>query len=384
MIARSFILILFFFISLSARAAEPFEIKEGDRVLLLGDTLLERENTYGYLETRMHEQFPDRHFIVRNLSWAGETPRGWSRASFDPPGKGFERLKEDIGKVRPTVVFLGFGMAASLQEMTDRSGDITLNPDPARYGAEPMSAARFKRELGELMDAIVGSAAGAAPPGSTRVSRVGSGVTPERTSTDVAKSEKSPASEAATKVRDGVTPSPTRETRALPGAAIRFVLLSPIRHEDLRAIRPGLPDPAEHNRLLEQYSKAIEELAKERGARFVDLFPLGSRPPLFTENGIHFGAAGYRMLRDEFAINLGWRLFKSAIDTPKRPFPLRAAVIRKNELFFHQFRPANSTYLFGFRKHEQGQNAREIPLFDPLVEAQEKTIASIRKSLTRQ
>jgi len=57
--------------------------------------------------------------------------------------------------VKPTVVFLGYGMAASLQEMTDRSRDWTLNPDPARYGREPMTAARFKKELGELMDAIV-------------------------------------------------------------------------------------------------------------------------------------------------------------------------------------------------------------------------------------
>ena len=33
-------------------AAAPFELKDGDRVLLLGDALLERENTYGLLETR--------------------------------------------------------------------------------------------------------------------------------------------------------------------------------------------------------------------------------------------------------------------------------------------------------------------------------------------
>ncbi len=96
-----FALSLFVFTAVATRAAEPFEIKEGDRVLLLGDTLLERENTYGYLETRMQEQFPDRHFTVRNLSWSGETPRGWSRASFDSPDKGYERLKEDIAKVNP-------------------------------------------------------------------------------------------------------------------------------------------------------------------------------------------------------------------------------------------------------------------------------------------
>src|ERR1700743_3312800 len=80
----------------SLHAAEPFEIKDGDRVLFLGDTLLEREGTYGFLETRLDEQFPDRHFIVRNLASSADTPLGWSRASFDPAAKGFDRLKEQI------------------------------------------------------------------------------------------------------------------------------------------------------------------------------------------------------------------------------------------------------------------------------------------------
>jgi hypothetical protein len=43
-------------------------------------------------------------------------------------------------------------------------------------------------------------------------------------------------------------------------------------------------------------------------------------------------------------------------------------------LYFHRWRPQNETYLFGFRKHEQGKNGIEIPQFDPLVEAKEKAI----------
>jgi hypothetical protein len=78
----------------SLHAADPFEIKEGDRVLFLGDTLLEREGTYGSLEMRMQERFADRHFTVRNLAYSADTPLGWSRASFDPVDKGFDRLKE--------------------------------------------------------------------------------------------------------------------------------------------------------------------------------------------------------------------------------------------------------------------------------------------------
>ena len=210
--------------------AEPFEIRAGDRVLLIGDTLLEREGTFGAIESRMQAQFPERHFTVRNLAFSADTPLGWSRASFDPADKGFARVKEQLAMVRPTVAILGYGMAASLQEITDRSGDVGLNPDPARYG-QPMSAERFKAELAQLMDEI------------------------------------------ASNKPDGAT------------APVRFVLLAPIRHEDLRHLHPGFPDPARHNELLAAYSKKIEELATERGATFITpLTAAGKRARPLTDN----------------------------------------------------------------------------------------------------
>jgi hypothetical protein len=58
---------------------------------------------------------------------------------------------------------------------------------------------------------------------------------------------------------------------------------------------------------------------------------------------------------------------------------LRREIGRKNELHFHRYRPQNETYLFLFRKHEQGNNAVEIPQFDPLVEDQDKLIAELRQ-----
>jgi hypothetical protein len=57
---------------------------------------------------------------------------------------------------------------------------------------------------------------------------------------------------------------------------------------------------------------------------------------------------------------------------------LRETIVKKNELFFHRWRPANETYIFGFRKHEQGQNAVEMPQFDPLIAEQEKLIDELR------
>jgi hypothetical protein len=46
---------------------------------------------------------------------------------------------------------------------------------------------------------------------------------------------------------------------------------------------------------------------------------------------------------------------------------LRRLLHRKNDLFFHHYRPQNETYLFLFRKHEQGNNAVEIDQFPPLI-----------------
>jgi putative heme-binding domain-containing protein len=57
---------------------------------------------------------------------------------------------------------------------------------------------------------------------------------------------------------------------------------------------------------------------------------------------------------------------------------LRAAILRKNEWFFHRSRPANMAYIFGFRKREQGNNAVEIPKFDEFIAAEEKRIAALR------
>jgi hypothetical protein len=59
--------------------------------------------------------------------------------------------------------------------------------------------------------------------------------------------------------------------------------------------------------------------------------------------------------------------------------PLRTAIREKNELFFHRHRPQNETYLFLFRKHEQGNNAVEIPQFDPLIEKKEQQISVLKR-----
>lgn len=281
-------------------ASQAFELHDGDRIALVGDTLIERAQESGWLETEMAADFPDRNFIVRNLGWSADTPAGTSRASFDfaDPRKGFELLTGEIAQVKPTVVMLGYGMASSFE-------------------GEP-GLAQFESDFNRLLDAIQAQAAG----------------------------------------------------------PVRFVILSPLRHQKLP---PPLPDPAAHNAQLALYTDALRRIAAQRGIPFVDLYDW--KPALkaraLTDNGIHLTPDGYRCMADEVARQLGWprrvaRAGKNLIDE------LRQTVIRKDQLFFDRWRPQNQTYLFGFRKREQGQNAREIPEFDPLVQEADAEIARLQ------
>lgn len=156
---------------------------------------------------------------------------------------------------------------------------------------------------------------------------------------------------------------------ALKPTGARVLLLGARKHEKLG---PPLPDPAEYNADLRQYNETIAAVAKERGAAFIDLYDL----PGESENGIHLTAAGER----EFvhAVLPLWGVPSVLLDSPQQQ-GLRKVIGEKNELFFHRYRPQNETYLFLFRKHEQGNNAVEIPQFDPLIEAKEKEIARLAK-----
>lgn len=64
---------------ISAAEGAPFELKDGDRVVFLGDTFIEREQYYGWIELMLTTRFPDRNVTFRNLGWSADTPAGDSR-----------------------------------------------------------------------------------------------------------------------------------------------------------------------------------------------------------------------------------------------------------------------------------------------------------------
>ncbi|MEM9701858.1 MAG: hypothetical protein AAF907_05385 [Planctomycetota bacterium] len=106
-------------------------------------------------------------------------------------------------------------------------------------------------------------------------------------------------------------------------------------------------EPLENN--YEPYAKAVRKIAEKRGYRTIS----------------------------ETALGQG--VFASQTDSPE----LRDLIREKNDLFLQRHRPQNETYLRGFRKHEQGNNAVEIEQFEPLVAAKDKEIQALRAQILK-
>ena len=107
---RYFITFLLLLLPLTmVRAAEPFALKDGDQVVFVGNTLIEREQRYGYWETALTSRYPDKNLTFRNLGWSGDTVFGDARAGFGRQADGFNHLKEHVLSLKPTVIIVGYG-----------------------------------------------------------------------------------------------------------------------------------------------------------------------------------------------------------------------------------------------------------------------------------
>ncbi|MBL8888963.1 MAG: SGNH/GDSL hydrolase family protein [Planctomycetaceae bacterium] len=156
----------------------------------------------------------------------------------------------------------------------------------------------------------------------------------------------------------------------------RPLLVTPPPFEDLGSPMPSMQIANEN---LAIYCRAIREIAAQQNLELIDLHqrvlatarPSESR----TYNGVHMTPAGTaevsRILAEEM---LGQKIADKHWDQLNQAENLLGMIRRKNEWYFHRYRPQNETYLFLFRKHEQGNNAVEIPQFDELVNRAEQDV----------
>ena len=133
------------------------------------------------------------------------------------------------------------------------------------------------------------------------------------------------------------------------GRTKKVVLLSPTPFE--KPVASHAPDLTKRNGDVAKYALAVREIAKQRGAVYVDLFfsfaTYGNPSPRLTEDGIHFTAEGLREVATLAARQLGTEPKLSAdLD------PIRAAIVQKNQLWFDSWRPANWSFVYGDRVNQ--------------------------------
>jgi hypothetical protein len=96
----------------SARA--ELVLRDGDRVVLLGGTIVEREQLYGYWEAMFVSHFPRASVAFRNLGRSGDTVWGDSRAGSGTADDGFKALIEHVENIKPTLIIVAYGANESL------------------------------------------------------------------------------------------------------------------------------------------------------------------------------------------------------------------------------------------------------------------------------
>src|SRR5947207_9302375 len=106
---------LILLMAVTAQAAPPnFELVDGDRVVFIGNTFVERDIQHNYLETMLTGRWRTRNITFRNLGWSGDTVFVPARAG-SAPNKGFDLLVEAVKDLRPTVLFIAYGMNESFE-----------------------------------------------------------------------------------------------------------------------------------------------------------------------------------------------------------------------------------------------------------------------------
>jgi len=94
--------------------AAKFELADGDRVVFIGNTFIERDIQHNYLETLLTIAYADRNVTFRNMGWSGDTVFVPARAG-SGPNKGIDLLVDYVKDLRPTVLFVAYGMNESFE-----------------------------------------------------------------------------------------------------------------------------------------------------------------------------------------------------------------------------------------------------------------------------
>ena len=386
-------------------STQALSFQDGERIVWLGAAFVERMQLNGHLETWLTAAFPDRDILFRNLGWSGDTVYGDARALFGKPKDGFARLIRDVKRARPTTLIVVYGgneayagksglgsFSTGLEALLDAFQPIETKvvlvaphsratlplplPDPTRYNHDlilyrnAMAAVAERRklpfiDLHDLMQKLPSepvatydgaqlTVAGYRAATPWIADKLGAQISAGEELRESGKHQDQSGWWVKFEQRR-LTSSPVTQVSGLKVTAqgVSFVARDKLLHFSGTSLTSAGSDGGD--------SQHTPRLAAELSAGTYEL-RIGGQVAV-TARSHQEWARGVSFVHQ--AARQQWE-------------SLRQAIRIKNELYFHRYRPQNETYLYLFRKNEQGNNAVEIPQFDGLVTKRDQRIAELK------
>ncbi|MFN5288923.1 MAG: SGNH/GDSL hydrolase family protein, partial [Planctomycetia bacterium] len=95
--------LLFFALGFTQAMGQQFTLQKGDRISLLGNTLAERMQHHGHMETMLHNRLPEHDLSIRNLGFSGD------ELTLRLRSQGFGSPEDWLNHTKADVVFAFFG-----------------------------------------------------------------------------------------------------------------------------------------------------------------------------------------------------------------------------------------------------------------------------------
>jgi glucose/arabinose dehydrogenase/mono/diheme cytochrome c family protein len=273
---------------------EPLvNIEKGSRIFLLGNNLCSRMMNFGYFETEMQLRYPDSMLYIRNMCDGGNTPgfRPHSSRNDPWPFPGAEQFQTELARKSGSIGH----MEKPDDWLTRHQADIIL----AFWGYSESFAGEagldnFKAEL----DAFV-----------------------KHTLSQKYNGESAP----------------------------QLVLVSPTAFEDL-SDQMDLPDGKTENANLALYASAIEQVAKQNGVPYLDVFSTTKKwfrgKDNLTIDGVQFNDQGYQRFSALLAEAVSGM---PAVPAENHRSLVHQAVQEKNWFWHNDFKIPNGVHALGRR-----------------------------------
>lgn len=345
-----------------------FELQSGDRVVFVGNSLFENDLPYGYLEYALTTRWPNRDVTYRNIGWSGDTVWGEARSYISSPSA-YDLLVEQLTKAQPTVVFIAYGanealageaglphFEQGLNQLLDKVNElgakaILLSPIPVMAAG----AAENLKERNAMLALYASAIASAASERGLRFIDVFNPLLEHSKNATLSDNgyhlNENGYYHLASTVEQGLGLAPRSKEP---------ISLNVTKHA-VEATGPAkVLDAGKASGIINfTIDEAFLPLPlAEQGAATADM------ARVFRITGLKKGR--YTLRIDNFPmITASANEWKEGVQIPlgasfSQASQLREKIVKKNELFFHQYRPLNRTYIIGFRSHEQGRHAKGL------------------------